>query len=191
MAHSNSYNEQDKQTLLKLAHQSIGFGFEHNAPPLISLEQLPPHYTHDGCSFVTLKINQQLRGCIGSLKPHQALIQDIATHAFNAAFKDTRFSPLTQQEFALIKAHISVINPAEDLTIANEQQLLTTLQPHVDGLILQDQQYHSTFLPSVWEQISDPSAFLQQLKLKAGLPADHWSDTIRFQRYTVTSWGEE
>ena len=33
----------------------------------------------------------------------------------------------------------------------------------------------------------EPRAFLRELKRKAGLPADHWSDTLRAHRYTVES----
>jgi AMMECR1 domain-containing protein len=37
----------------------------------------------------------------------------------------------------------------------------------------------------VWQSLAEPHEFLQHLKLKAGLAPGHWSDTIRFSRYTV------
>jgi hypothetical protein len=30
-----------------------------------------------------------------------------------------------------------------------------------------------------------PEDFLRELRLKAGLAADHWSETLRFSRYTT------
>ncbi|MEE9559174.1 MAG: AMMECR1 domain-containing protein, partial [Acidiferrobacterales bacterium] len=57
----------------------------------------------------------------------------------------------------------------------------------VDGVILQEGSYRATFLPAVWESLPDPNEFMQQLKCKAGLSADHWSDKITVQRYTTES----
>jgi AMMECR1 domain-containing protein len=37
----------------------------------------------------------------------------------------------------------------------------------------------------VWESLTDSREFLRHLKLKAGLPADYWSDNIKVKRYTV------
>ena len=55
----------------------------------------------------------------------------------------------------------------------------------IDGLILSEFGQRGTFLPSVWETLSDPKEFLENLKLKAGLPANYWSDTLQVQRYTT------
>jgi AMMECR1 domain-containing protein len=43
--------------------------------------------------FVTWTAGHELRGCIGSFNP-----VDIHTIARNAAYNDTRFDPITQQE---------------------------------------------------------------------------------------------
>jgi AMMECR1 domain-containing protein len=64
---------------------------------------------------------------------------------------------------------------------------LSQLRPGVDGLILEEGGRRGTFLPAVWESLPEPRAFLRELKRKAGLPADHWSDTLRAHRYTVES----
>ena len=69
-------------------------------------------------------------------------------------------------------------------------ELLQQLRPGRDGLLLQDGHYRSTFLPKVWEQLAEPGLFLDQLLAKAGLPASHWSGTLRFQRYETLSFRE-
>ncbi len=48
--------------------------------------EIPPVLTQYGASFVTLKLNGQLRGCIGSVYPTKPLILDIIDNARNAAF---------------------------------------------------------------------------------------------------------
>ena len=70
----------------------------------------------------------------------------------------------------------------------SESSLLAALRPGIDGLILQDQAYRSTFLPSVWESLPEPAQFLGHLKLKAGLSADYWSSSMRIWRYTTESF---
>jgi AMMECR1 domain-containing protein len=42
----------------------------------------------------------------------------------------------------------------------------------------------------VWEQLPDPVQFLAHLKLKAGLPPNYWSDTLKVYRYTTESFSE-
>jgi AMMECR1 domain-containing protein len=80
--------------------------------------------------------------------------------------------------------HPIVVDVAEN---ASEEILIDQLRPGVDGLVLREGTRRSTFLPSVWESLSDPREFLRELKLKAGLPADYWSETLAFERYTVVS----
>ena len=45
------------------------------------------------------------------------------------------------------------------------------------------------FLPSVWERFPEPAQFVRQLKRKADLAPDHWSDDLRVFRYTAESFG--
>jgi len=126
-----------------------------------------------------------LRGCIGTLQAYRPLVEDVAKNAYAAAFRDPRFAALSAHEFAQLHYHISILNPTEALRVNNEAELLAQLRPGVDGLVLEDQHYRSTFLPAVWENLPQPKQFVQHLKEKAGLPASYWSETIRFERYTV------
>ena len=48
------------------------------------------------------------------------------------------------------------------------------LKPGIHGVILSKGWRQSTFLPQVWEQLPDTKTFLEQLCMKAGLPADAW-----------------
>jgi AmmeMemoRadiSam system protein A len=114
----------------------------------------------------------------------------VVSCAFNAAFRDPRFPRLNTSEMADTRIEISVLSQMEPLAVTDRTSLLNQLCPQVDGLLLEDGGYRSTFLPKVWEKISDPEEFLQQLLFKAGLSPDYWSETIRFQRYHTISFGE-
>ncbi len=70
----------------------------------------------------------------------------------------------------------------------SEADLLRQICPDIDGLMLEDNGYRGTFLPSVWEQLPEREAFLAHLKQKACLPASYWSDTLKVSRYTVESF---
>lgn len=138
-----------------------------------------------GASFVTLKVDGELRGCIGSLHAQRPLVEDVRVQARAAAFEDPRFPPLGRHEYARLRVEVSVLSPAEPLPARSEQQALLQLRPGIDGLILEAAGRRATFLPQVWEQLPTPAQFLRALKRKAGLPADAWSDDIRLLRYTV------
>ena len=116
-------------------------------------------------------------------------MEDVAENAFAAAFRDPRFPPLRPDEYPRLEYHISILNPPEPMTVTSEADLLQQLRPGVDGLVLIEGARRATFLPSVWEQLPDPRQFLAHLKMKAGLPADYWSDSLRFERYTVEEFG--
>ncbi len=142
-----------------------------------------------GACFVTLKREGELRGCIGSLSAERSLVEDVAENAYAAAFSDPRFYPLQSAELRRLEMSISIIGKAEPMHFSSEHDLIAQLRPDIDGLILEEGYRRGTFLPSVWEQLPDPVDFVRHLKLKAGLPVNYWSETIRISRYTTHSFG--
>ncbi len=183
---------QQRRILLETARRSIAAGMERGRPLQVNSAEYDERLQAPAASFVTLHLGKDLRGCIGSLEARRPLICDVAANAFAAAFQDSRFPPLGSSELSALHIHISVLNPAEDMTFTSEEDLLRQLRPGIDGLILSEGERHrATFLPSVWHTLSHPRQFLNQLKIKAGLPPDYWSDSLRIQRYTTESFGEE
>ena len=144
-----------------------------------------PELKEERATFVTLTINGNLRGCIGMLEACRPLAEDVAENAVSAAFHDPRFSPLSVDEFENLEIHISVLSPPEEITFSSEADLLNQIRPGVDGLILQEGFQKGTFLPSVWDELPETEFFFEHLKLKAGLSAGYWSDTLRVFRYTT------
>jgi AmmeMemoRadiSam system protein A len=98
--------------------------------------------------------------------------------------------PVKKEELAELKIHIAVLSPSESLHFRSEEDLLAQLRPGVDGLILHLGQRRATFLPAVWSSLPDPYTFLVQLKQKAGLPIDFWSNELQVERYTTDSFGD-
>lgn len=172
-------------TLLNTARSSIRYGLTHSAPPNLEIESFVPLLRAPGACFVTLRWLQELRGCMGSLEAKQPLIVDVSNNAFSAAYRDPRFPPLTEQELENIDIHISILGPLEPLICANNVELVQRVIPFQDGILLSDERRRGTFLPSVWESLPDPEKFIQQLKLKAGMPSDYWSPTLKVFRYSV------
>jgi AmmeMemoRadiSam system protein A len=187
---STELSPEECETLLRVAREAIVHGLEQGAPMPVRTDDYPDPLREQGACFVTLEEDGQLRGCIGTLKPFQPLVSDVAEHAHAAAFKDPRFPPLREDELDLVEISISVLGKPSEMEVSSEDDLCEQLEPGVDGLILEYGSLRGTFLPSVWETLPDCRDFLRHLKLKAGLPADFWSDDLRVSRYSTTSFAE-
>ena len=124
--------------------------------------------------FVTLTINNSLRGCIGYIEPIMPLYKAVIENARNAALSDPRFDPVTASELDKICVEVSVLTVPVPLAYNDPDDLLEKLRPNIDGVILSYHGTQSTFLPQVWEQLPDKIQFLQHLSMKAGLAADSW-----------------
>ncbi|MGO5287779.1 AmmeMemoRadiSam system protein B [Pseudoscardovia suis] len=141
-----------------------------------------------GASFVTLTEDGRLRGCIGTLTPHQSLEEDVAEHAVDAAFRDPRFPAVRPWEYPFLDVEVSVLGSPHPIDASSREAVERALTPGTDGLILGDGRHRATYLPQVWEQLPDPHDFVGQLLLKAGLPRDYWSDEMTAQTYRVTAF---
>jgi AmmeMemoRadiSam system protein A len=185
---TTEFDREQRDALLAIARQSIDHGLSHGRPLPIDPGDYPAPLQALRATFVTLHENSQLRGCIGTLETHRALVEDVADNAFSAAFRDPRFAAVSATERDQMDLDISVLSPATPMQFDSEQDLLRQLRPGIDGLVLEDGPYRGTFLPSVWEQLPEPLDFLRQLKRKAGLSADHWSPGLKVSRYVTESF---
>jgi AmmeMemoRadiSam system protein A len=138
-----------------------------------------------GSSFVTLRRDGDLRGCIGSLEAHRPLGDDIAANAVAAALYDRRFPPVAAVELQSLEVEVSLLTPSEPLAVADEDDAMRKLRPGIDGVVIEYGRQRATFLPQVWESLPDAPMFLRELKRKAGLPAEFWHSDLRVWRYGV------
>ncbi len=142
-----------------------------------------------GC-FVTLTKAGRLRGCIGYLSGIRPLYEAVADNARNAALSDPRFPRVGAEELPDIKIEISILTNPSSLSYQNTEDLLGTLRPGIDGVILRKGAAQSTFLPQVWEQLPEKETFLEHLARKAGLAGDAWK-TADFQVYQAMHFKEK
>ncbi|MDU8926057.1 AmmeMemoRadiSam system protein A [Alisedimentitalea sp. MJ-SS2] len=179
-----------RQELLRVAREVLEHRIHRGKPPDLKLESFSPRLQSYAASFVTLEVEGQLRGCIGSLAPHLPLVRDVADNVVKAAFKDPRFKPITEEELENIRIKISVLSRPAPVTFDSEENALSLLIPHETGALLRDGAHRGVFLPQVWDSLPTPEAFLNGLKRKAGLPEDHWSDTLRIETFRGEVFGE-
>ena len=144
-----------------------------------------------GAAFVTLRTRNRLRGCIGTVIPYRSLLDDVRQNAVAAATRDGRFSPLQRRELESTSIEVSELSALERIQCTTEAELLHKLQPETDGLVMESDSGRGTFLPSVWESIPDPSDFLRQLKIKAGMAPQCWPSDLKVWRYSARKWTED
>ena len=176
-----------KKVLLETASASLRHGVEHGSAAPIEVDGYDKTLQRLQASFVTLRKDESLRGCMGSSRAQRPLIEDVSLNAYAAGFLDPRFGPVEAGELDQLDIHISVLSDVEELVFDSEEDLLSQVRPGVDGLLLQEADRRSTLLPAVWQMIEEPTTFLRELKLKAGLEPDYWSDDVRMFRYTAES----
>lgn len=187
-----------QHVLLKIARAAIEeqFGKPFNLSREI-LEAQFPQLMEPTATFVTIYIDDDtVRGCIGSIMPHQSLYDDIVYNAKAAAFEDPRFYALTQDEYQYCAIEISLLNVPKKLNYADEEELREMIRPHIDGVLLQQNDKSATFLPQVWSEFPKFSQFFSQLGVKAGL-RDYALDshptvyTFQVEKFADEPMGEE
>lgn len=189
------FEEEQGRTLLKLARQTIckklGLQIDAAEERALSLALRDDAFSVRTGTFVTLHIGGQLRGCIGSLTGSETVRDGIQSNAVSSAFHDSRFSPLTVDEFEKIDIEISILTKPQPLAYSDSNDLLAKLRPHVDGVTIRKGHSGATFLPQVWEQLPYPEDFLTRLCMKAGLSDDIWRrEKLDVETYQVQHFSE-
>jgi AmmeMemoRadiSam system protein B/AmmeMemoRadiSam system protein A len=185
--------ERDRQQLANVARKSIAIHLRQGRPPRVDLQGFSRPLQAIRASFVTLTLDGQLRGCIGSILPQQPLVTDVAMNACKAAFQDPRFRPLSQAEAARLEVSVSILSHPRPIAVQSEGALVEALHPEEDGVILEakgpdGQTRRGLFLPHVWEQLRDPTQFVRHLKAKAGLNPNAWPSGARAWRFRTESF---
>jgi len=173
-------NIKEKKELLKIARNSIASYFKGiNYQPSASQQNLKKF----SGAFVTLKIsarggsavggNDNLRGCIGTLKATEPLYKIVSQMSLAAAFEDTRFYPLTLEEFKKVTIEISVLSPLKKI-----KNPFTEIEIGKHGVLVKSKNDYRSglFLPQVAiENNWNLEKFMNELcENKAGLEPDAW-----------------
>ena len=193
---TTTFSAQQGQVLVKLARHTImkelGRSIPTSETDALTLARQDKGFQSHCGTFVTLKIDGQLRGCIGNLSSTESVWSSIKRNAVNAAFHDPRFGPLKDAELDQTEIEVSILTEPRPLEYRNGQDLTAKLRINVDGVIIRQGHASATFLPQVWEQLPRPEEFLSHLCMKAGLPSDAWQNSeLEIQTYQVQYFDEE
>jgi AmmeMemoRadiSam system protein B/AmmeMemoRadiSam system protein A len=176
-------DEEARAFLLSLARESIAARLADEPPPNPSVDDA--ELLRPLGAFVTLKINGELRGCIGNLTGSVPLYQMVQQMAQAAAFEDPRFPPLTAEELGQVTIEISVLSPMQRITSTDEIEIGR------DGLYLIKGANRGVFLPQVpVEQGWDLAQYLDNLCEKAWLSAGCWQEGATLYTFTAEVFAE-
>lgn len=178
---------QQKKQLLLLVHSAIKSGFGS----IVKESQLDDNdesiLKSKLGTFVTLTINNKLRGCIGYVQSDQELYKTIKDAAYQASFNDPRFPPLTEEEYKNIIVEISILSKPFPLNNYND----IIVGRH--GLILDDIGRTALLLPQVpIKHKMDRDGFLSALCNKAGLYPEYWREKdLKLKAFTAFVFSEK
>ena len=175
--------------LLDIAEQAIVDGLRNLRPTVPVPAELPDDLQRAVGTFVTLNVRGQLNGCIGSIETDDAVAVSVARHAWSAAFTDPRLPALRWVDYDHLDIEISLLSPLEPILASTRDVLLDALEPGVDGLLIASGSRRAVFLPSVWEQLPTPDAFVTHLFHKAGLNPATWPADLRAFGFTAEKFG--
>jgi len=154
---------EEKRELLAVAREAIASALkgEPYTVPSPATEAL----AQPAGAFVTLRLDHELRGCIGYVESEKPLVQVVAEVAVKAALEDPRFMPLTQEEFEHVTVEVSVLSPLRRIHSVEEIEI------GVHGIVVAMGLRRGLLLPQVAvEYHLDREAFVAAALRKAGLP---------------------
>lgn len=135
--------------------------------------------------FVTLTIDGELRGCIGTIEGTRSLRQSVSEMAVQSAFHDPRFYPLNAEEFKGVSIEISILYPLERVTDVND------IQVGRDGLVMEREYHRGLLLPQVATEWGwDRETFLNQTCRKAGMEAFCWENGAAVYKFEAEVFNE-
>jgi hypothetical protein len=183
--------KQKGDALLGIARKSILYSFDGKDIPAYDLK-LDKEFKEKKGVFVTLTINDELRGCIGFPMPFKVLYKAVIEAARAAAFEDPRFRPLTKDEFNDAKIEISVLTKPQEIKETPER-ILEEIEIGKDGLIIEYSGYFGLLLPQVaTENKWNSEKFLEQTCIKAGVSPKTWkNESCRVSKFQAEIFSEE
>ena len=176
---------EEKEILLKAVRQSILEEFSEGEVTNVDYKANPKLKMELG-AFVTLHINNHLRGCIGYIITQKPLFETIVEAAKHSAFDDPRFPELSRDEFDEVSIEISVLSQFEPIKNYDE------IEVGKHGILLEEGG-RAVLLPQVaTEQNYNRSEFLTALCHKAGLYGNYWKERmLNIKVFTALVFSEE
>jgi AmmeMemoRadiSam system protein A len=172
-----------EKSLLRQARLAITLHLQEGTSPAMETDDVT--FKQKRGAFVTLKVKDQLRGCIGYPIPHKPLFETIIDVAISAATKDFRFSPLEQKELHETKIEISVLSQPKLIKDISE------IEVGKHGIIITRGLSRGLLLPQVPAEWGwDRKTFLSHGCMKAGIEEDAWKKDAQIEIFTAQVFSE-
>jgi AmmeMemoRadiSam system protein A len=130
---------------------------------------------HRAGVFVSLKMNGQLRGCIGTISPTtDSIAEEIMQNAISAGLEDPRFNPVSKKELSKLEYSVDVLGDAEPISSLEE------LDPKRFGVIVTLGRKRGLLLPNL-EGINTAEEQVDIALKKAGISINEKYNMERFE----------
>lgn len=161
--------------LVSLAIRSVQHHLE-KGQPLPCPDNLPEILKVQAGTFVSIKKNRLLRGCIGTVQPKYAnLAEEVIQNAIKAASEDPRFPAIEKSELDQLTFSVDVLTEPEKIDD------LSSLDVKRYGLIVQSKNSKGLLLPDLGSIKSVKQQFKTCLK-KGGI---NETDPYQLYRFEV------
>ncbi|MBN1950211.1 MAG: AmmeMemoRadiSam system protein B [Bacteroidales bacterium] len=171
-----SLSDEEKQELLDLAHEAIREAVRGGDVPGSKVIQPADTLSGKQGAFVSVYVQDELRGCIGRIVSEDPLYDTIRKMAAASATQDSRFRSIGTRELDSVQIEISVLSPLRKITSTEE------IIPGKHGILIRKGFNSGTFLPQVATKTGwSAEQLLQECsERKAGLGRDGWRDAEIF-----------
>jgi AmmeMemoRadiSam system protein A len=160
--------------LVRLANQAVKH-FIETGEPLPCPDPLPDNLKQKAGTFVTLRNEGALRGCIGTLTPkYNNLAEEVIKNAIRSASEDPRFDPVEKRELPSLTFSVDVLTLEEKINDLKEHNVKQF------GLIVRGEGKKGVLLPDL-DNIKTANQQLKVCLKKGRLSHDDKYELFRFK----------
>ena len=183
---ATTLSAEDLDTLVTVSEETLRVALVERRQWRPEPRQYAAALRRPGAAFVTIRRDEQLLGCVGMMEPVESLVSVVAHRTLAAAFQDPRTRGVFPEDFAFVHIEVSVLSPLERFSVATYDELVAHVDLTREGVLVEAGRHRATFLPAVWDQLSDPEEFVAALWQKAGMPRRAWPASLELSRYAAT-----
>ena len=171
--------------LVKLAKDTVEqYARQGTAPEPHAQEDMPDDFIpdefmdNDAGVFVSLKINGELRGCIGTFRPTtKSIAEETVRNAIAASTEDPRFPAIDESELEVLTYSVDVLGSPEPVA-----DMASELDPKKYGVIVTSGGRRGLLLPDL-EGVDTMQEQLRIAMMKAGIAED--VEAVDIERFVV------
>lgn len=182
---NGSCYESNKNFIVNIARKALEsyvLGKKEELEQLLNLKDIPEEFKRRAGTFVSIKKNGKLRGCIGTVFPQRMnIVEEVVHNAISAGVNDPRFYPVKPEELDELEYSVDVLGEPEAISSIEE------LDPKKYGVIVTSGAKRGLLLPDL-EGINTPEEQVYIAMQKAGISP---GEKISLERFEVKRYKEK